>query len=204
MRPVPTQDLSSLIGNTPMVQLTQFDTGPCELYLKLELQKIPSLFNPRRKEPPGSKSAPREKEPPLKRLKRIFMGVLVVVRLQARIKELKLHGTSTVMFDVAFKNNKAIRKALFPRVIKKAGLNMANKPCFIINPDSTGLLVWNWILLAIIVYVMTFMMYTTAFKYINRTLEMIENLMDILFIIDLFVNFFVPYYDEDEEYLNVT
>ncbi len=38
MRRVPTQDLSSLIGNTPMVQLTQFDTGPCELYLKLELQ----------------------------------------------------------------------------------------------------------------------------------------------------------------------
>ncbi len=35
---MPTQDLSTLIGNTPMVQLTQFDTGSCELYLKLELQ----------------------------------------------------------------------------------------------------------------------------------------------------------------------
>src|SRR5438309_5430390 len=27
-----------LIGNTPLVQLTSFDTGPCELYLKLESQ----------------------------------------------------------------------------------------------------------------------------------------------------------------------
>jgi len=27
-----------LIGNTPLVRLTGFDTGPCELYLKLELQ----------------------------------------------------------------------------------------------------------------------------------------------------------------------
>src|SRR5580658_10194610 len=28
----------SLIGNTPMVRLTAFDTGPCALYLKLESQ----------------------------------------------------------------------------------------------------------------------------------------------------------------------
>jgi cystathionine beta-synthase len=35
---VPTADLSTLIGNTPMVELTQFDTGLCRLFLKLELQ----------------------------------------------------------------------------------------------------------------------------------------------------------------------
>jgi cystathionine beta-synthase len=35
---VTTKDLSTLIGNTPMVQLTQFDTGVCDLFLKLELQ----------------------------------------------------------------------------------------------------------------------------------------------------------------------
>ena len=29
-------DLIGLIGNTPMVRVTQLDTGPCELYLKLE------------------------------------------------------------------------------------------------------------------------------------------------------------------------
>jgi cystathionine beta-synthase len=29
-------DLLGLIGNTPMVKLTQLDTGPCELFLKLE------------------------------------------------------------------------------------------------------------------------------------------------------------------------
>ena len=26
-----------MIGNTPMLRLNDFDTGPCELYLKLEL-----------------------------------------------------------------------------------------------------------------------------------------------------------------------
>lgn len=35
---MPTSDLSTLIGNTPMVELTQFDTGVCRLFLKLELQ----------------------------------------------------------------------------------------------------------------------------------------------------------------------
>jgi hypothetical protein len=174
---------------------------PAQHNLKLELQKIPSLFSPERKDKDlvGLKPQVFEKESPLKRLKRIFMGVLVVVRLQARIRELKLHGTSTVMFDVAFRNNKAIRKALFPKVIKKALRTIGNKPFLIINPDSTGLLVWNWILLGIIVYVMTFMMYTTAFKNTSKTLEMIENGMDILFIADLILNFFVPYYNEDEE-----
>src|SRR2546430_15363850 len=28
----------SLIGDTPLVQVTQFDTGPCQLFLKLENQ----------------------------------------------------------------------------------------------------------------------------------------------------------------------
>ncbi|MFS2056279.1 cystathionine beta-synthase, partial [Variovorax sp. CT11-76] len=37
------QDLSqaalfSLIGNTPMVEVTRMDTGPCRLFLKLESQ----------------------------------------------------------------------------------------------------------------------------------------------------------------------
>lgn len=33
-----TDDLTKLIGNTPIVKLTQFDTGPCTLYVKLESQ----------------------------------------------------------------------------------------------------------------------------------------------------------------------
>lgn len=38
MAPKPTSNLLSLIGNTPMVQLTKFDTGPCQLFVKLENQ----------------------------------------------------------------------------------------------------------------------------------------------------------------------
>jgi len=32
------RDLLSLIGNTPIVQITRFDTGPCSLFVKLESQ----------------------------------------------------------------------------------------------------------------------------------------------------------------------
>ena len=32
----PTPALFSLIGNTPLVELTQFDTGLCQLFVKLE------------------------------------------------------------------------------------------------------------------------------------------------------------------------
>ncbi|MFY0571584.1 pyridoxal-phosphate dependent enzyme [Archangium lansingense] len=37
MRPAPLPtDLLGLVGNTPMVKVTQLDTGPCELFLKME------------------------------------------------------------------------------------------------------------------------------------------------------------------------
>lgn len=31
-------EILSLIGDTPLVEITQFDTGPCQLFLKLENQ----------------------------------------------------------------------------------------------------------------------------------------------------------------------
>ena len=31
-------EILSLIGDTPLVEVTQFDTGPCQLFLKLENQ----------------------------------------------------------------------------------------------------------------------------------------------------------------------
>src|SRR6201992_4484434 len=36
--PKPVKSALDLIGNTPMVELTQFDTGPCQLFVKLENQ----------------------------------------------------------------------------------------------------------------------------------------------------------------------
>jgi len=38
MRETPTQPTLDLIGNTPLVRLMGFDTGPCEVFLKLESQ----------------------------------------------------------------------------------------------------------------------------------------------------------------------
>ena len=35
---MPTPALFSLIGNTPLLELTRFDTGPCQLFVKLESQ----------------------------------------------------------------------------------------------------------------------------------------------------------------------
>ncbi len=39
-------DVLSLIGNTPLVRISRIDTGPCELYVKLENQK-PGRFDQR-------------------------------------------------------------------------------------------------------------------------------------------------------------
>ena len=34
----PVNDTLSMIGNTPLLQVCKLDTGPCELFLKLEYQ----------------------------------------------------------------------------------------------------------------------------------------------------------------------
>ncbi|MGK3988620.1 pyridoxal-phosphate dependent enzyme [Sorangium sp. So ce136] len=36
--PPPAENIVSLIGHTPMIKVTQLDTGPCELFLKMESQ----------------------------------------------------------------------------------------------------------------------------------------------------------------------
>ena len=39
MKPPPiVKNVLSLIGNTPVVELKEFDTGPCRLFIKLENQ----------------------------------------------------------------------------------------------------------------------------------------------------------------------
>jgi len=45
------QSVLELIGNTPVVQVRRLDTGPCELFLKLEI-KPPEEFKPRMKPKP--------------------------------------------------------------------------------------------------------------------------------------------------------
>ena len=34
--PLPVRSALDLIGRTPMLELTEFDTGPCRLFVKLE------------------------------------------------------------------------------------------------------------------------------------------------------------------------
>ena len=140
-------------------------------------------------------------ESPKRRLKRVFIGVMTGVKIKRRIDELKLYGTQTVLFDIGFKKKRAIRKALFPKpaVYGLKKLRYLKVPWYIINPDSTGLLVWNWILIMIILYAMTVMPYTTAFKINSYAMSSLESAMDILFLIDVVVNFFTAYQDKDGE-----
>jgi hypothetical protein len=140
-------------------------------------------------------------ESPRRRLKRVFIGVMTGVKIKRRIEELKLYGTQTVLFDIAFKKKKAILKALFPKpaVYGLKKLRYLKVPWYIINPDSTGLLVWNWILIMIIMYAMTVMPYTTAFKISSGVMDSMEVGMDILFLIDVVINFFTAYQAADGE-----
>lgn len=70
---------------------------------------------------------------------------------------------------------------------------------FIIMPDSRFKINWNMVIIILLLYTATFVPYRTAFiDDASGGLAGFEWLVDILFMIDLFVNFISAYEDGDK------
>lgn len=70
---------------------------------------------------------------------------------------------------------------------------------FVIMPESKLKIIWNFVIIALLTYTATFVPYSAAF--IDNPTEAqsdFEWLVDVLFIIDLFVNLLSAYEDEDK------
>lgn len=73
---------------------------------------------------------------------------------------------------------------------------------YLLDPVSVGRKMWDFILLAMLLYTGTYSPYRTAFisEGGNGLLLMMENLMDALFAIDIIINFFTPFQRHDGSY----
>lgn len=141
----------------------------------------------------GSPFSPlkKEREPPRKRLRRIMMGVLAAIRLKRRISDLKLYGTSTVMFDIGFKNRTAILNSLFPSVASDT--SKPRKYWYILDLESRFLFYWNFLIVFFLLYAMSVMPAVMAFQTKSTIFQVIEIVMDICFISDILLNFITAY-----------
>jgi hypothetical protein len=72
---------------------------------------------------------------------------------------------------------------------------------FIILPESNPRMTWNLIVLCLLLYTATFVPYRVAFSKSNdgSLLSQIELYIDAMYVLDLYLNFFMAYEDEDRK-----
>lgn len=135
------------------------------------------------------------------KLIRCFYTVLAVVKLTNILEQVKLYGTSTNLYKIAFRQRKAVKKALFPIPVRPTFNNKKKEtlPCYLIHPNSLCLAIWNLLMSLLIFYAISFMPYGMVFMPDNKKKETFENYMNYLFIIDILVNFFTAYYNKEGE-----
>lgn len=79
-------------------------------------------------------------------------------------------------------------------------LNKNHESTFIVDPDSYFKTIWDFTILIITLYSILFSPIYLAFIIIeNPIVTALEVGMDIIFIFDMVLNFFTPYYDAEEE-----
>ena len=134
------------------------------------------------------------KLPPAKALKRAMLVVYICCKFMNILEDIKLFGTSSTLYDMGFRTRKAVLKNLFPNVKKEGGSTQrVRKRCLIYHKKSTFLGIWNIVMLCCMVYVVLVMPYSMAFWDGVVAVARLEDALDIIFIADMVLNFFVTY-----------
>ncbi|KAL4471127.1 hypothetical protein ABPG72_006508 [Tetrahymena utriculariae] len=145
----------------------------------------------------------KSKEEIQKLFRKAYMIVLAVIRLNKICEDIRNFGTSPNLFDVAIRNRIAVKKVLFPLSFKEEGPKESeqNKIDFpLIKPNSKILQIWSPILLCLVFYSATILPYRIAFQDdISQGWDIFDYVIDCLFWIDLVINMFSTYYDDDNQ-----
>ena len=72
----------------------------------------------------GSAYSLRHIEPTRKKLRRVFLTVLAVVKFWRIFEHIKQYGTSSNLYNIAFRSRKAVKKSIFPIVKLPSGVKV--------------------------------------------------------------------------------
>lgn len=135
-----------------------------------------------------------------KKRRRVILAILAVVKFWRILEHIKQYGTSSNLYNIAFRSRKSVKKSIFPIAKGSSQVKIKAKLVFLFHPNSTFLLFWNILLLFFVFYALSFMPYLTVFQQNDDPVQNgFENFMDVCFLIDLIINFFTAIYSPKGE-----
>lgn len=141
---------------------------------------------------------------PKERFRVLFIKLQIVLLFKYILKCIKYYGVNMLSVDLQ-KEMIHIDKLNLDCVVKTKKISkIYTESMFTIHPGSKFVSAWSYITLSLLAYTCSILPYNVCFgdgATIFSTLFFIEVICDILFILDLFFNFFIGYYDEDKDKL---
>ena len=129
----------------------------------------------------------------------MFLTVLAVVKFWRIFEHIKQYGTSSNLYNIAFRSRKAVKRSIFPIVKLASGVKVKkNATCFI-HPDSRFIVIWNGLILVFVMYAISIMPYLSVFLDQNSYQDIFEDFMDVCFVVDLCLNFFITFRNKKDE-----
>lgn len=128
------------------------------------------------------------------KLRKGLIAVYGFVKFKNIMERTRTFGTSKLMYDISFRERSNVKKALFERVPKKD-----RKPTtWMLLPTSKFSIFWNFVIGILILYTITFMPYGMLFYPDNELKIQLESYMNIIFIMDIIVNFTTCIIDHED------
>ncbi len=142
----------------------------------------------------ASVQSARNHEPPKKKTRRVFLVVMAVIKFWRILEHIKQYGTSSNLYNIAFRSRKSVKRSIFPIAKHAIGVKVKHNMFCLFHPNSPFLAIWNIVLMAFVIYAMSAMPYLAVFlKNPDPWHEAFEDFMDICFMIDVVINFFTAY-----------
>ncbi|KRX03435.1 hypothetical protein PPERSA_02814 [Pseudocohnilembus persalinus] len=138
----------------------------------------------------------------IKKYQKAYMIIKTVVRLNKISENIRNYGTSSNLFDVATRDRPTVKKVLFPLTAvteEEEEQELSEALQFpLIQPNSIVNKIWNPIYMVLMIYTATIMPYRISFEdEIQTGWSVVDYITDSLFWIDMFINMFTAYYNED-------
>jgi len=128
------------------------------------------------------------------RFHKVLYVIIACHRLRMIMEDVKLFGTSSNRYHVHTRSRSSIYRFLFNRLPNLEKIKLK----FLINPASKFYIFWIFVMSILILYSATIMPYAMLFYPDSNFRQQLETFMNILFFIDIIINFFLCYYKEDD------
>lgn len=136
---------------------------------------------------------------PYVKLTRCLLASLACTKFNSELNKARTFGTSSNQYKVPLRGKLNVKsKLMFVDDTVSSETIIKNAP-WVINPLSGKYVAWQFLMSLLILYAMTFMPYGLVFMGDDTTKDLAETIMNMLFIVDIVVNFFTAIIDEDDK-----